>query len=72
MIARTASAVLKLLGDGIPRPRSTIITALTGQYPKEDVIRSLMRLVVTGQLVETEWKYSLAPEAGVGQPGSGQ
>ena len=56
----------------LPAPRSAIITALADRHPKEDVVRTLMRLAVTGQLVETERKYSLAPEAGVGQPGSEQ
>ena len=68
MVARTAPAVLELLGDGTPRPRSAIITALADRHPKEDVVRTLMRLAVTGQLVETERKYSLgpAPETGEG------
>jgi hypothetical protein len=52
--------VLALLADGVARPRSTIITALADQHPKEDVVRTLMRLAVTGQLVEAERKYSLA------------
>jgi hypothetical protein len=61
MVARTAPAVLDFLGDGIPRPRSAIITALADRHPKEDVVRTLMRLAVTGQLDERERKYSLAP-----------
>jgi hypothetical protein len=60
MVARTAPAVLALLKDGVARPRSAIITALAGRHPKEDVVRTLMRLAVTGQLVETGRKYSLA------------
>jgi hypothetical protein len=60
MVARTAPAILELLGDGTPRPRSAIITALADRHPKEDVVRTLMRLAVTGQLVEREGKYSLA------------
>jgi hypothetical protein len=60
MVARTAPAILELLGDGTPRPRSAIITALADRHPKEDVVRTLMRLAVTGQLVETNRKYSLA------------
>jgi hypothetical protein len=60
MVARTAPAILELLGDGTPRPRSAIITALADHHPKEDVIRTLMRLAVTGQLVEREGKYTLA------------
>ena len=61
MVARTAPAVLELLGDGSPRPRSAIITALADRHPKEDVVRTLMRLAVTGQLNERERKYSLGP-----------
>jgi hypothetical protein len=60
MVARTAPAILELLGDGISRPRNAIITALADRHPKEDVVRTLMRLAVTGQLVERERKYSLA------------
>jgi hypothetical protein len=66
MVARTAPAILELLGDGTPRPRSAIITALADRHPKEDVVRTLMRLAVTGQLVETGHKYSLAPATGAG------
>jgi hypothetical protein len=60
MVARTAPAILELLGDGTPRPKSAIITALADRHPKEDVVRTLMRLAVTGQLVEVNRKYSLA------------
>ena len=66
MVARTAPAILELLGDGTPRPRSAIITALADRHPKEDVVRTLMRLAVTGQLNETGRKYSLAPETEAG------
>jgi hypothetical protein len=60
MVARTAPSVLALLGDGVPRAKGTIISALADRHPKEDVTRTLMRLAVTGQLVESEGKYSLA------------
>ncbi len=63
MVARTAPAVLVLLADGVARPRSAIITALADQHPKEDVVRTLMRLAVTGQLIETDRKYRLPPTA---------
>ncbi len=65
MVARTAPAILALLGDGTPRLKSAIITALADRYPKEDVVRTLMRLAVTGQLIERERKYSLALEPGM-------
>ena len=61
MVARTAPAILELLGDGTPRSKSAIITALADRQLKEDVVRTLMRLAVTGQLVERERKYSLGP-----------
>ncbi len=60
MVARTAPAILELLGDGTPRSKNAIITALTDRHPREDVVRTLMRLAVTGQLSERERKYSLA------------
>ena len=60
MVARTAPAILELLGDGVPRPKGAIITALADHHPKEDVVRTLMRLAVNGQLVERKGKYSLA------------
>ena len=61
MVARTAPAILELLGDGTARSKNVIIAALADHYPKEDVVRTLMRLAVTGQLVETGRKYSLIP-----------
>ena len=60
MVARTAPSVLALLADGAPRARSAIVAALADQHPKEDVVRTLMRLAVTGQLNERQGKYSLA------------
>jgi hypothetical protein len=60
MVARTAPTILELLQDGAPRARSVIIAALADRHPKEDVVRTLMRLSVTGQLVETGHKYSLS------------
>jgi hypothetical protein len=68
MVARTAPAVLELLADGVPRPRAAIVMALAGRYSKDDVVRTLMRLAVTGRLDESGGRYTLAavpgPEAG--------
>ena len=62
MVARTAPAVLDLLADGVPRRRAAIIATLADRHAKDDVVRTLMRLAVTGQLVETGGKYTLATE----------
>jgi hypothetical protein len=63
MIARTAPAVLKLLADGVPRSKRAIIAALVTRHPKDDIMHTLMRLSVTGQLVDVARKYTLAPAA---------
>ena len=60
MIIQVTPAVLTLLGDGRPHRRREIVDALAGQYPKDDVVRTLMRLTVTGQLAEAQRKYRLA------------
>jgi hypothetical protein len=61
MVARVTPAILELLGDGLPRSRHDIVGALAGQHAKDEVVRTLMRLAVTGQLVEAERKYRLTP-----------
>jgi hypothetical protein len=65
MVAKVSPAILVLLADGVPRSRHAIIAALADRHPKDDVRRTLMRLAVTEQLVETSGKYTLpkpAPE----------
>ena len=61
MAARLAPAILELLGDGLPRSRHGIVAALAPRHTKDEVVRTLMRLAVTGRLVEAERKYRLAP-----------
>ena len=61
MVARIAPAILELLRDGLPRSRHDIVAALAAQSAKDEVVRTLMRLTVTGQLIEAERKYRLAP-----------
>jgi hypothetical protein len=60
MVARVAPAVLGLLGDGVPRSKPAIVEALAGRHPKQDVTHALIRLAVTGQVVETGGKYTPA------------
>ena len=62
VVARTAPAVLELLGRGGPRSRAAIVAALAGRHAKEDVVRTLMRLAVTGQVDESGGKYTLAAQ----------
>ena len=58
--ARVAPAILELLGDGVPRTKAIIVEALAGRHSKDDVVRTLIRLAVTGQVSETGGKYVLA------------
>jgi hypothetical protein len=69
MVARTAPAVLALLADGVARSRAAIVAALADRQPREDVIRTLLRLAVTGRVLESGHKYRLpaAPGQGVEQ-----
>jgi hypothetical protein len=59
-VARVAPAVLGLLGDGVPRSRPAIVEALAGRHARDDVVHTLIRLAVTGQVVETGGKYTPA------------
>lgn len=59
MIASTAPAVLDLLADGTPRGRGAIIEALAGRYAKDDVVCTLMRLAVIGQLIKVGRKFTV-------------
>lgn len=60
MIDRAAPAVRELLADGVPRHRRGIVEALAGCHGKDDVVRTVMRMAVTGELDEVERKFTLA------------
>ena len=60
MVARTAPAVLGLLADGVPRSKPAVVEALAGRHAKDDVVHTLIRLDVTGQVVDSGGKYALA------------
>jgi hypothetical protein len=59
VIARVTPDILALLGDGLPRSRGTILTALADRHPKDDVRRTLMRLDVVGRLAMQGSRYTL-------------
>ena len=62
MVARIAPVVLELLSDGLPRSRNEIVGALGPRHGKDEIKRTIMRLSVTGRLVETKHnKYRLTP-----------
>ena len=64
MIERIAPDVLGLLADGVPRSKAAIVEALAGRHDKQDVVHTLIRLSVTGQVEDTGGKYTpgTAPE----------
>jgi hypothetical protein len=68
IVARTAPAILELLGNGVLRSKPAIVEALAGRHARGDVVHTLTRLAVTGQVVETGGKYTLglAPEPDTG------
>ena len=61
-IAATAPTILRLLQDGVPRSRRTLVQALAGSHNKADVTCTLMRLAVTGRLDEDRGRYTLPSE----------
>ena len=63
MIERVAPDVLALLADGTPRNKAAIVMALAGRHSAEDVMLVLMRLAVTGRVVEAGGKYALGTAA---------
>ena len=63
MIARTAPAVLELLGDGVARSKKAIVAALADRHAKDEVVLTLMRLAVTGQVIDTAAGTAWRPEA---------
>ena len=63
-VARVAPAVLELLADGLPRSKPAVVEALAGRHARDDVVHTLIRLAVTGQVVEAGGKYTLAVAPG--------
>ena len=61
VLARITPDVLALLQDGVGRSRREIVAALADRHTKEDVTRTLMRLAVTGRLIQVGSHYALAP-----------
>jgi hypothetical protein len=64
VVARTAPAVLELLADGVARSRGAIVATLAGRHAKDDIVRTLMRLAVTGRVVEAGGRYTLVAQPG--------
>ncbi len=60
MVARVAPAVLELLADGTPRSKAAVVEALVGRHDRQDVIGTLIRLSVTGEVEEAAGRYTLA------------
>ena len=62
-IERVAPDILELLADGVPRPKPTIVEALAERHDRQDIVHTLMRLSVTGQVEGTGGKYVLERES---------
>jgi len=70
VVAHTAPAIFALLGDGRPRSKKAIVTALIERHPKDEIVRTLMRLAITDRLVEIDHKYGLPPPSEPNQAGA--
>ena len=67
-VERVAPAILELLADGMPRSKAEIVAVLAERHDRQDVISTLMRLTVTGELEQAGSKYTLAAPGGDGPP----
>ena len=57
IIAEVASAIQALLKDGLPRNKRAIVATLADRHPRDEVVRTLMRLAATDRVVEVGGKY---------------
>ena len=62
MLARTMPLVLTLLADGMPRSKRTIVAALVDRYDRKEIGYAVMRLAVTGRIVEHQGRFTLPVE----------
>ena len=62
-IERVMPDVLALLADGVPRTEAAIMAVLADRHSKQDVMLTLMRLDVLGQLAMRGSRYLLATPA---------
>jgi hypothetical protein len=70
VVARIRPSVERLLADDIPRSRRSIAQALAATHARKDIARTIMRLAVTGRLVEVQNRYTLAPPVELGPDGT--
>jgi hypothetical protein len=63
-LARTMPVVVALLKDGVPRGQRAIVAALADRYDRKDVKHAVMRLSVTGRIVEHKGRFTLAADEG--------
>ena len=68
MIERVASDILALLADGVPRSAAAIVEALAGRHDRQDVLLTLIRLSVTGEVDDGSGKCRLAAPGEDGPP----
>ena len=67
-IERVAPDILALLATACRAPRRPSSRRWPGGMTAEDVVLALIRLAVTGQVVETGSKYTLGPAGEDGPP----
>jgi hypothetical protein len=60
MIERVAPDILALSADGVPRTKAAIVKALAGRHAEDEIELTLIRLAVTGRVVESGGKYTPA------------
>lgn len=71
MLARMMPVILALLADGVPRSRRAIVAALADRHDRKEVGYAVMRLSVTGRIVDHQGRFILAPDEDDGSSAAG-
>jgi hypothetical protein len=58
-LERVAPDILGLLADGAPRTKAAVVEALAGRHDRQDAELALIRLAVTGRVLDVGGKYAL-------------
>ena len=67
-IERVTPDILALLAEGTPRSAAAIAEALAGRHDRQDVLLTLIRLSVTGEVDDSSGKCRLAAPGEAGPP----
>ena len=58
-VAKVGPDIERLLADGVPRSKRMITAELVPRHASRDVLQAILRMTVTGRLLQVGSKYAL-------------